>query len=123
MKRLTMSSFHSLHSQTAVEFWVVAGQHSAAFQAARVHGAVPVFVACLRGQADPEEGYNFALQYYEERALWEPAADLHVLLGNSQAAVQLYLKVHRNCKRLVPVWSLYAAHPEVYFYTHRMQCP
>ena len=88
-----------------MEFWVLAGQHSAAFQTARVHGAVPVFVACLHDQAAPEDGYAIALQYYEERALWEPAADLQALLGNPQAAVQLYLKVCMRCAPIVPVGS------------------
>ena len=97
-------------SQAAVEFWVLAGQHNAAFQAARVHGAVPAFVACLTGTAVPEEGYALALQYYEERALWERAADLHALLGAPQAAVQLYLKA-----RLIALCQVGGVHRTVWY--------
>jgi hypothetical protein len=79
-----------------VEWLVRSGQHALAFQTARVHSAVPAFVAALHAQPGGEAtqaGYNLAVQYYEERALWGPAAELHAKLGNAEAAVQLFLKV------------------------------
>ena len=75
---------------------MLSGQHALAFQTARVHSAVPAFVAALHAQSGGEEtqaGYNLALEYYQERALWGPAAELQAKLGNLEAAVQLFLKV------------------------------
>ena len=52
-----------------------AGQHTEAYQAARLRSAMPALVAALHAQRGDSEGvqagYNLALRYYEERALWE----------------------------------------------------
>jgi hypothetical protein len=73
---------------------VLAGQLEAALQAARLHDAMPAFVDSLPGSGPAaEEGCEWACQFYEERALWEAAADLRDRYGFPKAAVQLYLKV------------------------------
>lgn len=37
--------------------------------------------------------YGAAARYFEERAMWEPAADLHARFGNHASAVKLYMEV------------------------------
>lgn len=84
----------SVSFQAAVHYLVLAGQHEAALQAARLHDAMPAFVDSLPGSGPAaEEGCEWACQFYEERALWEAAADLRDRYGFPKAAVRLYLKV------------------------------
>ena len=80
--------------QAAVHYLVLAGQQEAAFEAARLHDAMPAFVDSLPGSGPAaEQGCEWACQFYEERALWEAAADLRDRFGFDGAAVKLYLKV------------------------------
>ncbi len=73
---------------------MLAGQQEAAFQAARLHDAMPVFVDGLPPSgAAAQEGCEWACLFYEERALWEASAELRDRFGDPEAAVKLYMKV------------------------------
>jgi hypothetical protein len=80
--------------QDAVEFLMLADQQEAAFQTARLHDAMHIFTQCLpKHGAAMQEGYTMAVGYYEERAMWEQAADLHAHLANLETAVTFYMQV------------------------------
>lgn len=87
--------------QEAVRYLMLAGQQDAAFQAARLHDAMPAFVdgLPLSGPAT-QEGCEWACLFYEERALWEASAELRDRFGNPEAAVRLYLKVLASADHL-----------------------
>ncbi|BDA43684.1 probable WD repeat-containing protein 19 [Coccomyxa sp. Obi] len=77
----------------AVRYLMLAGQQEAAFQAARLHDAMPAFVDGLPPSGPAaREGCERACLFYEERALWEASAELRDRFGDPEAAVRLYLK-------------------------------
>ncbi len=81
-----------------MHYLVLAGQTEAAFQAARLHDAMPAFVDSLPAEGSSRaalEGCELACRFYEERALWEPAAELRERGGCHEAAVKLYLQVRK----------------------------
>lgn len=84
-------------AQVAVHYLVLAGQTEAAFQAARLHDAMPAFVNSLpaEGSRAAQKGYEMACRFYEDRALWEAAAELRERVGCHEAAVKLYLQVRK----------------------------